>query len=1029
MKLESSIPEFFAEQASRRPEVTAIVGTTWTPTYAELDSSADRLARVLAERSGGSPGRVAMLMRHDAPMIAAALATLKAGGTAVVLNTGYPPARLEQIRREVEPTFLLTDSAHRDLALKAGFPASVLVEVPERPDPGPEAASAIPIAPDDVAFLIYTSGSTGRPKGVMQTHRNVIHNALVRLAGGLGLREDDRIVLLASPSGGQGLSTVWSTLLGGATLCPFPANERGVTGLPEWLAEQGVTVFIASASLFRHFARTLDGRRLGGIRLVRLGSDPIFASDFETYRRHFEASSLFANTFSSSETGNITQQILRASDEPAAGGLPVGRAAEGVEVVLLDDGEIAVRSDYLSPGYWRDEALTKQRFRDGLFRTGDLGRMSEGGVLTWLGRKDAQVKVRGSRVDLHEVESALAARPAVTAAVVRPRRNARGDTALTAYVTLRAGELRDAVALREKLRATLPDHAVPTAFAFLDAVPLNAHGKVDYEALAQVEPETANGRGPAITETEELLADIWADALERDSVSAEDNFFALEGDSLTAAEVAAEVHDRFGVEIELAAFAEHPTVAAMAELVDRMRAGREGSERTPLVRVSREGPLPCSLIQERTWRHSRTPEGSAGYTVANGMEIRGPLDVDALRHSIGRVVARHEVLRTTFSERDGEPVQVVHPPGPVELPLIEVESAAEADEVLRREAAVSFDLAAGPLLRLVLVRLGEEEHRLLRINHHIVSDGRSWEIFLGELTAAYEADLRGEPPPFDREPWQYGDFAAWERQTLRPGSPEWRADVDWWRANLEGAPSRVPLPFTRREPDEGAGVEDGVLWMELPVELSSELEKLRRELGGTYYMVRVAVYAAQLAVQGGSDDIVIGAYMTTRRSVETRDIFGFFANPVMLRMRFDGDPSFRDWLPDVRTAVIGMSAHSQIPYEALCDELRAAGAPPPEFSSMFTARDTMPIARLAGLELTPMRRTFASMPWGFAFQPRREPDMERCLAAFDARVHDPRKVRFFIRDYRRLLERICAEPDRPLRGLVPRRPLLNLRRR
>lgn len=914
---------------------------------------------------------------------------------------------------------MLADSAHRDLALAAGFPASGLIEVPEHPEAGPGAAPAVPLAPGDVAFLIHTSGSTGKPKGVMQTHRNVLHNALVRLAGGLGLRQDDRIVLLASPSGGQGISTIWTALLTGATLCPFPTMERGVTGLPDWLAEHGVTILVASASLFRHFVRTLDGRRLTGIRLVRLGSEPVFAADFEAYRGHFSEACLFVNTFSSSETGNIAQHVLHADDEPEPGRLPVGRPVAGMEV-LLEDGEIAVRSDYISPGYWREEALTSQRFGERMFRTGDLGEISRDGVLTVLGRKDRQAKVRGSRVDLLEVESALAARPAVAAAAVSPRLTPRGDTALTAHVALRPGAHPDAAELREGLRATLPDHAVPTSFAFLDAVPLNAHGKVDREALALIEPETAvEPARPAfaISETEELLAEIWAGAMERESVSPEDDFFALEGDSLTAAEIAAAVHDRLGVEIELDAFASSPTVAAMAQLIDSLRAGGEGSARSPLTSVSRDEPIPCSHVQERTWRQCET--GSGSYTSMRGVRIRGDLDVARLRSCLDRLVGRHEALRTTFEERDGKPVQIVHPRAPIELPVVEVGRAAQADELALREAQVPFDLERGPLVRFLLLRLAGDEHRLLRMSHHIIFDGHSWDVFFEELAALYDADARGAQPPFSGEaPIQYADFAAWERRTLKPGTPLWRKDVEWWRSNLEGAPPQTTLPFARAYPDKRAAVADGVLYLKLPPATSDALDSLRREEGATHFMVRLAAFAALLAVMGGNADMVIGSYSTTRRLVETRDTFGFFTNPVALRLRFEGNPSFRAWLAQVRTAVIEASAHAQTPYDAVCDELRATGTIPPEFHSIFSIVNEMPPARFQGLEMTPIDRAYASMPWGFTLAHRRDVNVERCLAAFDARLYDPKAVRSFVKRYRRLFKRICAEPDRPLGELV-----------
>ena len=973
------------------------------------------------------------MLAHDAPLVGALLAVLKSGATAVVLDPRWPPERLRWIRQEVDARLVLADSAHRDLARDAGCPPSELLEVPTRPEPdGP--APAIGPAPDDLAFLIHTSGSTGGPKSVMQTHRNVVHNAVVRLAGGLGLRSDDRIALLASPSGGQGVSTVWTALLTGATLCPFPVMERGVTGLPEWLAEHDITVLVSSASLFRHFVRTLDGRRLPGIRLVRLGSEQVFASDFEAWRAHFSEDCRFANSFSSSEIGNVTQHILRASDRVEPGGLPVGRPAAGVEILLLDDGEIVVRSDYVSPGYWKDDELTERRFGDRTFRTGDIGRMSEDGVLTVLGRKDSQVKVRGSRVDLTEVESALVARPPVAAAAVRPHPTPRGDTALTAFVALQPGAAPDAAALREGIGATLPAHAVPTAFAFVDTLPLNAHGKVDREALARMEPGAAtpsNGGAP-VSETEELLAGIWAEALELESVAPDEDFFALEGDSLNAAEIAAAVHERFGVQIELGAFAECPTVAAMAELIERRRIGGDGGGPTVLPRVSRDAPIPCSHIQQRTWHQSREPGNATAYTLARRVQIRGPLDVQRLRRSIDRLVSRHEALRTTFTERDGEPAQIVHPPTPVDLPLVEVPGPDEADELLRQEATIPFDLENGPLFRFLLVRLREDEHRLLRINHHIISDGRSWEVFFEELAAIYEADLRGEDPQLSTEATQYAEFAAWERRTLDSGSRGWRDEVDWWQCGLKGVPVRIPLPFTRRARREDAPIADGLQITELPAEMTAALASLQREHGVTAFMVRLAAYAALLALMTGESDVVVGTYGTTRRLVDTRDTFGFFANPLTLRLRLDGNPTFREWLAEVRTAVIDASAHAQVPYDALCDELRERGTIPPEFQGIFTVSEDRLPTRCGDLELVHTRRLFGTMPWGFSLAFRRRQQREQCWVAFDARRYDPAAVGVFAKRLVRLLERVAEEPDRRLDERLPGRwrrfgPLLRRR--
>ncbi|MFL5866644.1 MAG: condensation domain-containing protein [Thermoleophilaceae bacterium] len=1022
----------FEREARRDGSKTAIAGTSWQPSFAELDSAANGIAHDLADRGDDAAAPVALLMRHDAPQIAAMLAALKAGRTVVVLNGSDPPARLEQIRADLGPRVVLVDDRNREPALAAGFGPGELLTVAERPEAGAGGPPEPPPAADDLAFVIYTSGSTGRPNGVMQPHRNVLHNVL-RLTNGLGVRPEDRLVLLASLSSGQGLATAWVALLNGATVCPFPIMERGVTGLPGWLQENAVSVVVVSASVYRNFVRTLGGGRLSGIRLLRLGSEAALRSDFEAYRRHFPADCMFANTYSSSEAGNVTQFLAGPDLEPGHGALPIGNAAQDLQVLLLGEdggevaagqlGEIVVRSDYLSPGYWRNEELTARRFGDGVFHTGDVGRLSDDGVLTWVGRKDVQVKVRGSRVDLSEVEAALAAQPGVHVAVAGPRATPRGDTRLAAYVIPEPDSQTGASELREALHASLPDHAVPTEFAFLDAFPLNPHGKVDRAALAGLEldaPKAENGR-PAVSEAQELVADIWARAFEREAIGRDDHFFELGGDSLTAAVVAAGIHAAFGVEIELGAFAESPTVTAMAELVEALRSGGRPS-RAAITKVPRDEPLVCSFIQERTWRHSRTPEESAPYTVSGGVRIRGQLDVGAVGRALTRLVRRHEILRTTFAERGGEAVQVVHPPQAVDLPLVEAASEEEALGRFLHESRAVFDLERAPLVRFLLVRLADDHHWLLRFNHHINSDGRSWRIFFDELRLLYEADVNSEPSPLaDEEPLQYADFAAWERRAYAAEDERHERDVAWWAGALEGAPERMPLPFERRTPDPSASPSDATFLFGLDPELSRGLEALRRSEGCTFFMVRVAALAAQLAAETGSDDVVIGTYATTRRTAETHDMFGFFSNLAALRLRLEGDPSFRDWLATVREAVIDMSAHSEMPYGELCERLRERGTVPPALHSVFTAGDIMPPTRVAGIEITPLERVFGNMPWGFTLQLDPNWEAQRCQVAFDARVHDPVAVMAFVDRYRQLLADVCAEPDGPLRGLLPSR--------
>ncbi len=760
-------------------------------------------------------------------------------------------------------------------------------------------------------------------------------------------------------------------------------------------------------------------------------------ADFEACRRAFGPQCAFASSLGSTEAGLLTAHWVTGDVDLDAGPLPVGMVLDGVEVLLHDDdgrpvasgqkGEIVVRNEYLTPGYWADEALTAARFtEDGmgrLFRTGDLGRWLPEGVLTMVGRADLQVKVRGNRISLNEVEGAIAALPEVTGATVCATSSPRGDTSLTAYMTTRPGAILTASGLRQRLRATLPEREVPTAFVFVDSFPMTSRGKVDRDQLARMTPPPApTGDADAsvndASDTEAVLAAIWSRALDVEHVGPHDDFFELGGASLTAAVISAGVHAAFGVELDLGAVVDNPTVARMAAAVEALRSGDGDADRPPLARASRAAPLPMSFAQERTWRTSQTPEASAGYTDATRIRIRGSLDVALLRRSVDHIASRHEMLRTTFTERDGQPIQRVHSPEPVDLPLVDLsvtpDAEAQSAELLAQMARVPFDLGRGPLLRLQLVRTAPHEHHLLWVDHHIISDAWSWRVFFDELRALYEAFERGEPAPLpDEVPFQYADFAAWERSWLHRSTTHYKAEVAWWREALEDAPAPPLFPFTRATPCPEAAPSDGVLFWGLAPEVSRGLERLGREAASTYYMVRLAVLAAHLAMETGGYDVVLGTYATGRPLPETQAMFGFFSNVVTLRLRLAPDLTFRQVLARARACVIDTSPHTDFPYELLCEQLRGDGIVPPEIRLIFNPTDLPPL-RVSELELTRLRRRYEAMPWGFTLGLDRRREASECGVAFDARIHDPAGVRGFLDRFQALAAEVCAHPDRPL---------------
>lgn len=1040
--LGQSIPSRFEEIVRMHGDRCAIISDRWRPTFFEFNATANRLAHRLVSISPRNADRVAVLMRHDGPLIAAMLGILKAGRVAVVLNPSDPEARLSHALNDSEPACIVTDNSYLALACRLASDGCKVIQFDEVA--GESEANPDRIVPSgDLALLKYTSGSTGRPKAVMQPHCNVLHNAR-RLQIGLGLQPNDRSTLLASLSGGQGLATLWSTLLAGATICPFPVAERGVTGLAQWLEEHRISVWVSPASLFRHFVLTLDSdRRFHFVRAVRLGSESGSWNDAASWRQHFDRQGFFLHTYSSTETGNVTQHRVTSQTPFGEGRLPIGPPVKGMELLLLNPrgsevapdeaGEIAIRSRYLSTGYWRREELTAQSFSGSLgpgevrvFRTGDFARRQADGTLIFAGRSDQRVKVRGFRIDTLEIEEAIQAIEGIEKAVVRSRPVGNEDARLTAFIHVRATHRVEADSIRTTLRRSLPEASIPTEYHFVRHFPVTGTGKIDLCELDQLATASAGSvaSSPPATPSELALAEIWRSALKRtasgapgsSSVDRESNFFDLGGDSLSAAVVAAWVYAETKVQMDLRVFVEYPTLAGFAAAIDRRVVAGERSSASPLVRVSRDAPLPLSFLQERTWRFSRTPEQSAGYTVACLHRLVGPLDVELFRRCIDSVVRRHEVLRTTFGELDGVPVQRVQPVESIEIPIVDLsgepDAAERADELLRREAQQPFDLARLPLLRFILVRAGDSEHYLLRINHHIISDAWSWRIFFHELAETYEAGAQSSPAPSVEVPrLQYADYAVWQRRTLDRLAPAYQESLCWWKAAFAGAPRPLELPIRRWTGTDAATPDDGLLWWGLDSGVSRRLEAVARSRGATYFMVRLAAFVTQLGWETDSTDVVLGMYATNRTHVETQRMFGFFANLTTLRVRLAPGESFAHRLGVVQHLVGEIQARGATPYEQLCEDLKHEGVTAPEIRAVFGVSDQRAPVRLGDVELTWVNRRVNAMPWGFSLSFDQHNEQNRCNVMFDARKYDPAWVNGFVKRYSNLLDAVSRDPD------------------
>jgi amino acid adenylation domain-containing protein len=1034
-----SLPERFEAVVERHRLRPAFVGAAWQPNYGELNSAANRLAHAVLDRGGQQGDRVAIAMELGAPAVTAMLAVLKAGRTVVALNPTDPPARLREILQDSEASLIVSDEPHRALAAELA-PRIEALHIEDCGRGERTHNPRIPISEREGAFLSYTSGSTGRSKGVVQTH-GYVYDHVRRYSPPMQFVAEDRILLLSSFAVSLGIGTTWCALFNGAALCPFPVAVKGVTGLADWMTEQRITVYVSSASLFRHFVQTLPpGVAFPDMRVVRLTAEAVEHEDYKAFCRHFPPHCAFVNGLSLTEAGNVANLRLAHGDIAPVGRLPVGRVSEGIEVILVDErggpvargetGEIVVKGRRLAAGYWRDDALTAARFSDwsdefgyGAVRTGDLGRFNAEGLLEFLGRKDDRVKIRGYRIELSEVEAALRRLPDMADAAVcvfeQPARGAQ----LVAYVVPRPSQQFAPATVRRRLRSVLPDSMVPSIVMIVERLPYSAQGKIDRRALMTLHPPlpARTGADRTLTGVESLLCEIWQDAFHLAGLGPQDDFFELGGDSLVAAVIAAGVHAATRIELNLQYFSDHPTIERLASVIEEMRKGNPGQTAPALVRIARDGALPLSSAQERIWDMCRDQEVAAKFLAFSRHQIEGPLDVRAFHKCLTAIFRRHEILRTTFPESRGGPTLLIGEPAPAPLTFINLSETpgaeAQAEQIFEQEKAKPFDLARDLPLRFVLVRLRSDLHWLLRIAHHIVTDKHSWDVIANELGLLYEAELAGESSPLPEfEPLQYCDYVAWQRSRSSDHAA-YREMIAWWKTAIAGA-TASELPFERRKVLPDVAPTEGVIFFKLKSAASKRLGALRREQGATYFVVRLAAFVAVLVAESGRSDAVIGGYVSLRNQLPLQNMLGDFSNVVIYRYRLEPSLGFRAWVSQVQKRYVETEAHCVLPHEQLRMELARAGVDLPLPHVIFLGYEPERPVRFGGLRMTNLGTGPNTMPWGFTFSPKGDDDDDDGLVSFDAARYEPAGVRKTIDRYCRLLELASAEPDRSVGDLL-----------
>lgn len=932
----------FVDLAAHDPERTAVLYDDGMLSFGEVAARSARIAAHLRAAGVGPETLVGLHVERGLDMIPALLGILRAGGAFVPLDPATPDARLNTIITDARPALILTHFAPLASATELGIP-SLDVQALLHAVPSPDAGVDAPCAPDQLAYVLYTSGSTGTPKGVMVEHRNLTH-LLWALNNAIYAHHPNarRVGVNASMAFDASIKQIIQ-IAAGRTLVLVPQRARlDPIQLGRYLVRTSVDVIDITPQQLVAAAATEGFASGGWPRVTLIGGEEIDAQTWTRVCAHSRShDAAFYNLYGPTEC-TVDATCARIGEGPEAAP-HIGRPLPGVRVYILDldgriapigaVGELCIAGGGVARGYRGLPERTAERFVSDpwhptpggrMYRTGDLAGWNADGSITYLGRTDAQIKIRGHRIEPGEIEARLTELDGVRQAVVVTEPDAAGQPRLIAYVTADAPATEvDTRSLRHALETVLPQAMIPAQLVAVDAFPLTANGKIDRRALPRP-PAVGQDDDPAPRDAlETALWSIWSEVLGLANFGIRSSFFELGGHSLLITQVASRIRDRIGAEISIAELFGLRTIADIAEHLRETADAPRHDVLPPILPVPRGQPLPVSFSQRRMWVIQQFDPTSTAYNVPVTLLIRGKLDADCLQQAIDDLVRRHEGLRTCFVLQGGEPMQSIAPTLRVPMQRIDLRHLpaesreGEARRLLSREFDLPFDLAVAPLHRLYLLQLDDGKHVLSWIFHHAIADNWATPIMLRDLLHAYGRRRTGREPEWPPMAMAYADYAAWQR------SPRVRAagqeQMNYWLDRLRGLhPLQLP---TDHPPPAQRSSKGHQLQVEIPPRILARLDAFCSHASVTPYVVFLAAFKLLLWRLSGDEDLAVGSPIANRHRLATEHLFGTLVNTLVMRTQLEPLLRFEQWVQRVRDTALGAFAHQDTSFDDLVERL------------------------------------------------------------------------------------------------------------
>jgi amino acid adenylation domain-containing protein len=1084
------VHEVFERQAALRPNATAISFADRQIGYGELNRRSNQLAHALLHCGLQLNQPVAIMLEDGPQQVISLLGVIKAGGVIVCLDPEHPPARMRLVMEQTRPPIVISDNAClqrcRDAVKIPDSPLrGILLLEPDsikftQPDSDLEAASlpymnALPgsnpglsLDPYDPVYIVYTSGSTGQPKGIVQSHRSFCQ-FIEWQSNQFGIRAPQRLVQWASISYDAGYRQIFGSLCFGATLCMAPSSIRyNPQAFVSWLSAERVSILNVVPSFCSEIVKAIDANDPGDsawplphLEQLLLTGEALSPGLARKWLALFPPPTKLFNLYGPSECILATYFAVEnvTTDQVT---VPIGKAIAGREILILDEnqvpcpgevtGEIYIRSDYLTLGYHGCQSETNSKFiqnpchneyPDPVYRTGDLGRWTLDGQVEFVGRKDSQVKLRGMRVELGEIEAVLQSVQEIdTCAVVvhtsahkrknliakdrdsRKNVDANGQQVLIAYFTatddLCSADLRQIVAER------LPSHMIPQQFIMLQEMPLNANRKLDRIALAkldysrvQIAKKYVAPRNPQ----ELAITEIWSEVLGIEQIGVDDSFFELGGDSLLAMQVLNRIRRNLSTNLSFRDLLDCQNVGELAKRFDdKPRLAVPAVVETES--VDDQADISLTLAQQGIWFLWRLEPDSPYYTGQGTLQLRGELDLALLQQVWSALLERHQILRVRFETKDGQPVQTfddapVTPLSCTDLTHVSVEKQwFEIEKVAAKKTEKSLNLERDRLFQGQLFKLSEDEHQLLLSFHEIVLDLWGLSILVRDLTSLYHQSVAGGLPSLPPASMTFRDYARWEQQNIRRDTLQ--QQEAYWREQLDGELPVLQLPTDRPRPTLPSykGASKSIV---LSAEESRNIRQLSSNHDATLFMTLLGAFNILLRAYSGQDDIVIGAPIANRTNEGVEDLAGFFLNMLPLRTRIDDDPRFTDLLGSVRETVTGAICNAEYPFMWMLEaaDVKRDLSVTPVFQVMFNMLNLPQASSHAGdLEITYNEIDTPYIKYDLCLYAQEHDDQIYLELSYLTDLFDETTIDRLLENYRVLLNSLVADPELPVSKLT-----------